>query len=108
MGRLHFPHFGPSTTLVASMRFHVSQNWQRTVSFLTAGLVSLSISATRDIRFPLRHATNRLRQSSCEFLLLRRARQFFHCKKNGYSDANDEHTTAKFAAGGRSRSRLQC
>jgi hypothetical protein len=55
MGLPHFPHFGPALTLLASIRFHVSQNWQRTVSFFVAGLasgfVSVSIRTSGMARF---------------------------------------------------------
>jgi peroxiredoxin len=43
IGFAHFPHFGPAVTLLASILFQVSQNWQRTVSFLGAALASVSI-----------------------------------------------------------------
>jgi hypothetical protein len=36
-GRLHFPHCGRSCARAASTRFHVSQNWQRIVTYFVAG-----------------------------------------------------------------------
>jgi hypothetical protein len=33
IGLPHLPHFGPAVTFSAAIRFHVLQNWHRTVSF---------------------------------------------------------------------------
>src|SRR5438105_8299398 len=46
IGLLHLPHLGPSVTLPASIRFHVLQNWQRTVSLRPRAFVSASIQSS--------------------------------------------------------------
>src|SRR5687768_12724006 len=48
IGVPHLPHFGWSAARAASMRFHVSQNWQRSVSFFDSTLVSIF-----SLRFPV-------------------------------------------------------